>query len=85
MKKREQRSSKRGYALIIIGGVMLLGLLNLGFLIPFGIAAFLIHKGWSMINGNREVDPFSEAAPDAVSRFKDIDPLDEWEQKLNKA
>lgn len=85
MKKQEQRSSKIGYALIILGGIMLLGLLNLGFLIPFGIAAFLIYKGWGMIKGHRETDPFSDPVPDSLSRYKDVDPLDEWEQKLNKA
>ncbi|RXT06246.1 hypothetical protein [Ammoniphilus sp. CFH 90114] len=90
MKKQEQQRSKKGYVLIGIGGIMLLGLLNLGFLIPFGIAAFLIYKGWNMIKGNSPRDPGTELAFDAAttagaSKFKNFDHLDEWEQKMNKA
>ncbi len=82
MKKRERGTSKFGYVLMGIGGIMLLGLLNLGFLIPFAIASFFIYKGWNMIKGSSEgsYEP-AVATPSAIPQ---VDPLDEWEKNITK-
>lgn len=88
MKCCEHKKSKKGYVLLGIGGLMLIGLLHLGFLIPFAIAAFLIYKGWSMIKPHT---PFF--APDASwpadvyptnPKGAGYDPLDEWEKQVKK-
>lgn len=88
MKCCEHKKSKKGYVLLAIGSLMLIGLLNLGFLIPFAIAAFLIYKGWNMIKPHTP-----SFAPDAswpVDAYPTktagmgYDPIDEWEKEVQK-
>lgn len=88
MKCSEHKKSKKGYVLLAIGGLMLIGLLHLGFLIPFAIAAFLIYKGWNMIKPPTQ--PFSpetswptEAYPVHTAGMG-YDPIDEWEKQVQK-
>ncbi len=89
MKCKEHKKSKKGYVLLAIGGLMLMGLLHLGFLIPFAIASFLIYKGWNMIKSHA-AQPFAPDSnwPAEVYSTKaagmGYDPLDEWEKQVQK-
>lgn len=82
MKKRERGTRKFGYVLIGVGGIMLLGLLNLGFLIPFAIASFFIYKGWKMVKRTSEGN--LEPAVAVHPGMPQVDPLDEWERNITK-
>ncbi|WCK55268.1 hypothetical protein PP175_04595 [Aneurinibacillus sp. Ricciae_BoGa-3] len=83
------KGKKRGLVLMGVGGMMLMGILHLGFLIPMAIAALLIYKGWHMVKGaqgtlfacgsdNRMMEGFP------TGQTPKYDPLDEWEQSIKK-
>jgi hypothetical protein len=75
-----------------IGGIMLLGVLHLHFLIPLLIAGFLLTKGWRMIKGHRDEEfmdtisahPFHSPGgyPSPMQNQRDFDALDEWEKQM---
>lgn len=89
MKGNECKKSKKGFILIGIGVLMLMGLLHLGFLIPFMIAGFLIYKGWNLIKGNARESIHHSWTMDTMPEVsfagtKNHDHLDEWEKQVRK-
>jgi hypothetical protein len=83
------KGKKRGLVLMGVGGIMLMGILHLGFLIPMAIASLLIYKGWHMVKGARGAlfacgtdNRMPNGFPPA--QIPKYDPLDEWEQSLKK-
>ncbi|MED0676287.1 hypothetical protein ABEV55_06130 [Aneurinibacillus thermoaerophilus] len=79
-----------GMGLMGFGAIMLLGILNLGFLIPLFIAGFFIYTGWNLIKKARgkvavtTTNPLYDMMPRHPYETKQVDELDLWEQKINQ-
>jgi divalent metal cation (Fe/Co/Zn/Cd) transporter len=83
-----------GVGLMGIGTIMLLGVLNLGFLIPLFIAGCFIYIGWNIIKKARgeqirrtAMNPLHDMMPhysyDNKKAYQ-VDELDLWEKEINR-
>jgi hypothetical protein len=90
MKKKGRGSRIFGMGLMMVGGIMLLGVLGMGWLIPVLIAGFFIMTGWRLIKGNpaesgMEMNTemhMSVPYHHSPELRRDFDELDQWEKAV---
>jgi hypothetical protein len=83
-----------GIGMVGVGTIMLLGILNLGFLIPLFIAGFFIYTGWNIIKkakGEQDVQTAVYTMQDmmphhpySTSHSHSVDDLDLWEKEMKQ-
>ncbi|MBN6187340.1 hypothetical protein JQN58_10195 [Aneurinibacillus sp. BA2021] len=91
---RKKGSYFFGMGMMGLGIIMLLGILNLGVLIPIFIAGFFIYFGWNIIKKARgeepartAVDPLHDMMPHHPYGGKKVYPADEldvWEKEMKQ-
>ncbi|CEH29048.1 hypothetical protein AM501_29510 [Aneurinibacillus migulanus] len=88
MEQKRKCRKRRGWILLGIGALILMGTLHLDFLIPLLIGGFLVVKGWKLLKRNAggdwwqatEPSTYPSSSPQAPTY--NMDALDEWEKQL---